>query len=66
MPGKPSNLGIHKVKPTTGNGLAKESLVDCFQLKSVSRARFRKRVGTISVRDLEGVKLKVISALDLM
>jgi len=35
------------IKPTTTNGLSKESSADCFQVRSVSQTRFVKKLGVL-------------------
>lgn len=43
------------VPPTPENGLSKESGADAFQVKSLSLARFRKRVGTLRAEQMEDI-----------
>lgn len=54
------------IKPSIDNGLSKESVADCFQIKSISKERFVKRLGALSTNDLEQVKLGLIKVLDLL
>jgi mRNA interferase MazF len=54
-----------KIKPASLNKLRKESLVDCFQLKSVSTTRFTKKIGKISGIELDEIKLCLVKVLDL-
>jgi mRNA interferase MazF len=45
-------LWMVKLEPTVENSLDKTSVADCFQVRSVSRKRFIKKIGTVS-----GIKL---------
>lgn len=54
------------INPTLENGISKPSIVDCFQVKSISKARFKKQLGKLSPRDIESVKLCLIKVLDLL
>lgn len=49
---------IH-LKPSSRNGLTKESAADCFQVKSVSVARFVKRLGEVRADDIEEISAAV-------
>ena len=42
-----------RIRPRAGNGLAKESVADAFQVKSLSLVRFDRRVGTLTELELE-------------
>lgn len=55
-----------KVKRSPANGLKKDSVADCFQIKSISRKRFHKKIGTLSTKDMDDVKLGIIKTLDLI
>jgi mRNA interferase MazF len=50
---------FEKLSPTAKNGLSKESGADAFQLRSVSRDRFQKRLGVVPIPQLESVCLKI-------
>ncbi|MDR7132362.1 mRNA interferase MazF [Algoriphagus sp. 4150] len=52
--------------PNSGNGLTKESAADCFQVKSISKERFVKRLGILSEAELNQVKLALMKVLDLL
>jgi mRNA interferase MazF len=52
--------------PSKTNGVLKESVADCFQVKSISKERFVKRVGQLIPKELEEVKLGLIKVLDLL
>lgn len=54
------------LNPSKGNGISKESVADCFQVKSISKERFVKRLGTLSVKEMEEVKIGLIKVLDLL
>jgi mRNA interferase MazF len=53
------------LSPTLENGLSKESIADCFQIKSISDNRFVKRLGKLSQKEMEGIKLTLMVVLDL-
>lgn len=55
-----------KVSATSANGLSKESLVDCFQVKCFSTQRFLKKLGTLSTKDMDSVKVCLAEVLDLL
>ena len=55
-----------KIRPSGTNNLTKESLVDCFQLKSVSKRRFGRKIGSLSVQDIDTVKVCIAEVLDLL
>ncbi len=52
--------------PTKENGLLKESVADCFQVKSISKERFVRRLGVLSTKEIDEVKLNLIKVLDLL
>jgi mRNA interferase MazF len=54
------------IHPSKGNGLSKESIADCFQIKSISKERFVRRLGVLSTSEMEEVKLGLIKVLDLL
>lgn len=54
------------LKPTKENGLSKESVADCFQVKSISKERFVKCIGSLSAKEMDDVKLALIKVLDLL
>ena len=54
------------INPSKENGLSKISVADCFQIKSISKERFVKRLGILSTREMEQVKLGLIKVLDLL
>jgi len=54
------------LNPTKGNGISKESIADCFQVKSISNERFVRFLGVLSAREMDKVKLGLIKVLDLL
>lgn len=54
------------INPSKGNGLSKESVADCFQVKSISKERFVNRLGVLSANDMDEVKLGLMKVLDLL
>ncbi len=51
--------------PSKLNGLSKESVADCFQLKNISTSRFLKKLGNLSDHELDEVKLAIMKVLEL-
>jgi mRNA interferase MazF len=45
-----------RIQPNPQNGLTKESAADCFQIRSVSQDRFVKRIGSVSVSEMEDIR----------
>jgi mRNA interferase MazF len=54
------------LRPSRQNGLSKSSVADCFQVKSISKERFIKRLGALSVKEMDEVKLALVKVLDLL
>ncbi len=52
--------------PTSENGLSKDSMADCFQVKSISKERFVRRLGKLGQKELDLVKLRLMTVLDLL
>ena len=52
--------------PNSKNGLAKPSVADCFQIKSLSKDRFITKRGDLSVDEMDSVKLCLMKVLDLL
>lgn len=48
------------------NGISKPSVADCFQVKSISKERFIKRLGVLSSDEMDEVKLALIKVLGLL
>jgi mRNA interferase MazF len=55
-----------KIHPSISNKLKKPSLADCYQLKSVSKERFMKKIGILSVSEMDQVKWAMAKVLDLI
>lgn len=45
-----------KITPDNHNNLKKESVADCFQIRSLSEERFVKKIGKINAKNLENIK----------
>lgn len=54
-----------RLLPSSQNGLSKESMADCFQIKNISSKRFVKRLGRLSAVELEEIKLAIVKVLEL-
>ena len=54
-----------KITPDSKNGLEKDSSADCFQVRSVSRERFVKKVGNISEIEKDAVKSGLSKVLSI-
>ncbi len=54
--------------PDATNGLTKESIADCFQVKSISHDRFldAKPLGLLREEDMDEVKICLAKVLDLL
>ncbi len=59
------NWHIHLV-PQTHNGLTKNSVADCFQIKSISGNRFIHKLGELNEDELSDVKIAMMLVLDLV
>ena len=53
------------LEPDAQNSLEKRSVVDCFQIRSVSHQRFLKKIGNISGHDLDFIKQALALILDI-
>ncbi len=53
------------VKPNTKTGLKKKSVVDCFQIRAVSRNRFAEKIGEISNDEIDQIKRSITLILDI-
>jgi mRNA interferase MazF len=51
--------------PTPANGLAKKSVVDCFQLRAVSHDRFLEKIGSTSEAEVDAMKRAIALILDI-
>ena len=54
------------LRSTKTNGISKKSVADCFQVKSISKERFVKRLGSLSNEEMDEVKLGLMKVLDLL
>ena len=54
-----------KIIPNNSNGLSKISAADCFQIRSLSKDRLIKRLGSIDNTTLDEIKEAISLVLDL-
>jgi mRNA interferase MazF len=54
------------LKPDASNGLAKPSIADCFQVKSISNDRFIAKLGELDNEDMDEIKVCLAKVLDLL
>jgi mRNA interferase MazF len=70
VPVTDASRSIHEwhvvLNPTKENGITKKSIADCFQVKSISKDRFVKRMGVLSSTEMDKIKLGLIKVLDLL
>ena len=52
-----------RIEPASGNGLAKVSAADAFQVRSVSEARFVRRLGQLGDEEMAAVTVALAVAL---
>ena len=57
-------LWMVQLLPNPENKLAKVSAGDCFQIRSVSTARFIRKIGTVSHNDLAKIKEAIKAVID--
>jgi mRNA interferase MazF len=55
-----------QLEPSPTNGLTKESVADCFQIKSISEERFIRKIGELSPEEFDSVKIGLIIVLGLL
>jgi len=53
-----------RIEPDSQNRLAKVSAIDTFQIRSISTARFLKRVGLVSPDILSEIKIAIKAVID--
>jgi len=53
------------ITPSPRHRLRKKSAVDCFQIRAISHGRFIKKLGTLSVEELDQIKNAVALILDI-
>ena len=51
------------INPSIQNGLIKKSSIDCFQVRSVSKDRFIKRIGYITVHEISQVQEGIVKVI---
>lgn len=52
--------------PNKVNGLDKKCVADCFQVKSVSKERFVRKIGELNEDEIAALKVKLVIVLDLI
>jgi len=57
-------IWIVKIEPNDLNNLAKDSAIDCFQIRSISTLRFIKKTGLVSHNILDSIKIAVNAVID--
>jgi mRNA interferase MazF len=65
QPGFASSAWFYKLVPTNKNGLSKESGADAFQLRSVARERFIKKLGALDAEQLDEIAYRVALCIGL-
>ena len=55
-----------KIIPTSGNGLRKPSVVDCYQIHCFSTERFVRKIGKLTPKELDDVRASLSIVLDLL
>jgi mRNA interferase MazF len=54
-----------KLQPDSNNNLSKDSVIDLFQVRSVSEERFIKKIGIISDNELVKAKIALKTVFDI-
>ncbi len=54
-----------KIEPDIKNGLAKVSSADCFQIRSVSKDRFVKKLGTLPISIMDELRIGLSKVLSI-
>ncbi len=54
-----------KLTPNKTNGLAKDSSADCFQVRSISKDRFIKKLGTLNEFEMDEIRLGLSKILSI-
>lgn len=57
--------GNEIISPDDINGLKQKSEVMVFHLRSISKERFKKKLGTITKKQMEAIKMTINDILDL-
>ena len=55
-----------KIHPNKTNNLTKKSVIDLFQVRSVSEERFIKKIGSIDNKELEESKIAIKTVFDIL
>ena len=53
-----------KIEPDSENRLKKSSAIDTFQIRSISTKRLLKKVGSVSSKELDKVKMAIKAVID--
>ena len=54
-----------KIEPDNKNGLTKTSSADCFQVRSVSQERLARKIGTISEKLMDDIRIGLSKVLSI-
>ena len=54
-----------KIEPDSDNNLSKTSSFDCFQIRSVSKDRFIKKIGLVSNSIMEDIEIALVQVLKI-
>ena len=54
-----------KIEPNNDNNLTKTSSADCFQIRSVSRNRFIRKIGFINDSVIEEIEIALVNVLKI-
>lgn len=54
-----------KMSPTPQNGLSKDSAVDTFQIRSISKQRFIRKLGSVTRQDMAAIKKALATVLEM-
>ena len=55
-----------KLTPSTENGLQKESAADTFQVRSVSKTRFVRRLGVVNAAEFKQIQSALVSVFSIV
>ena len=53
-----------KIEPDSENRLKKSSAIDTFQIRSISTKRLLRKVGSVSSKELDKVKMAIKAVID--
>jgi mRNA interferase MazF len=54
-----------KITPDRNNKLSKDSSADCFQVRSVAEERLIKRIGVVSIDNMEKIRKALMLVLSM-